>query len=284
MAKDSIFQPALEALAASPNGVFGPVSFQDYLRHHHLGRHDTAPSISIDHLEALPDSLRGADVMVFRLGSAEQAKTTQFALVRSGGPVGDFFLIDSEIYTERVGSTYLPSVSMRHLFAFQVLPDLTETSLVNLAIASGVLSEAIGIDGGKIPAAPARTQSTFSFGFRAHSNLPDTLMHRNGQVEVDAVFVENRNGKACLFVVEAKQGLGPPSLAKHKLVYPILAIARKVPRDMEIVPIYLRAFRGDDGIHFKIAECSFPDPRCGDSAINELQAVKTTYRVLPLWR
>ena len=123
--------------------------------------------------------------MVFRLGAGEDGKTTRFGLVRSGNPVSEYFLLDDDVFGGAEGVTHLPSIEMRQIFPFQVLPDLTETSLVNLAIASGVLSEALQIDEGSIPTAPARSQSTFSFRVRLHRSLEHVLTHNRGQVEIE---------------------------------------------------------------------------------------------------
>jgi hypothetical protein len=43
----------------------------------------------------------------------------------------------------------------------------------------------------------------------------------------------------------------------NKLLYPLLAMRRKVPRYIPIVPVYLRAVRGADGLRFYVAECEY---------------------------
>ena len=57
--------------------------------------------------------------------------------------------------------------------------------------------------------------------------------HNRGQVEIDSLFIGRRRGEDVLFLLEAKQS--DRSLAKHKLVYPALAVADKVPADIAIV-------------------------------------------------
>ena len=140
---------------------------------------------------------------------------------------------------------FIPPVSMRQLFAFTLLPKFTETSLVNLAIASGLLSHALGLDDATLPSAPATGQGTYSFTFSPHAELGVTWLHSKGQVEIDAAIIAKRRGEETLFVVEAKVGDDFDSLAKHKLLYPALALRGGVPEYMPLVPVYIRVLRTD---------------------------------------
>ncbi|MFC1708088.1 DUF6997 domain-containing protein, partial [Planctomycetota bacterium] len=136
----------------------------------------------------------------------------------------------------------------------------------------------------KTPRAPATGQSTFDFSVRPHAKLDAEWAHQAGQVEIDALLVGRRSGKSVVFVVEAKIG-EPSSLAKHKLVYPALAVAPRVPDGMEIVPVYLRVTATAEGLCFAVAECSLPDPRGGrPPAVSELQPGQMTSILLPLDR
>lgn len=99
-------------------------------------------------------------------------------------------------------------------------------------------------------------QSVFTFEFRPRADQTTTLLHQQGQVEIDAVFVAKRDNKECLFIVEAKHGEKFDSLAKHKLLYPILSLLPKIPSSMPIIPVYLRSLKSANGIDFYIAECS----------------------------
>jgi hypothetical protein len=278
-----IFEPALSRIVGKSVDVYPPTSFQDYLKEHGLPSKNTASTISIDSYEQLPSELKANDVMVLRLGSAV-GTGTQFSLVRIEGRLRDFFLFDQEIFQDRSGSLYLPGTSMGHLFAYQLLPDLTETSLVNLGLASGLISSALGIDPEDSTLIPATGRTTFTFQVKLHSNIPQPFTHNNGQVEIDALFVEKRNGKETLFIIEAKSNDANKSLAKHKLVYPIMAVAPNVPGDMPIVPVYLKVLKSKQGIHYHVVECSFPDPRGEVRAIDELQVVKHTHFILPFFR
>ena len=67
------------------------------------------------------------------------------------------------------------------------------------------------------------------------------------------------------------------TLAKHKLVYPYLAIKKNIPNDIKIVPIYLKTNRAGNDINFKITECEFKN---GSEAISELVAKKSHYYVI----
>jgi len=115
------------------------------------------------------------------------------------------------------------------------LPSFTETSLVNLALASGLMAHALGIRKGDVGLAPATGQSTFSFKFRPREKIELTWPHLRGQVEIDSLFTARRNGKETVFIMESKAGREFDSLSNHKLVYPVLALPQKVPRYMHQV-------------------------------------------------
>ncbi|WP_163971799.1 DUF6997 domain-containing protein [Oceanobacillus halotolerans] len=126
---------------------------------------------------------------------------------------------------------------------YKIIPSLTESSLVNLGLSSGLLSAALSLDTNKSISAPATSNSTFTFHFKPHSTIQKEVIHNNGQVEIDALFVEKRLGKDILFVLEAKidrNSNSLSSLSKHKLLYPILALAPNTPEHIEIVPVYLK--------------------------------------------
>ncbi|CAG9610635.1 DUF6997 domain-containing protein [Pseudoneobacillus rhizosphaerae] len=220
--------------------------------------------------------------MVLRLGVSSSSKNTQFALIRPNTSIlDDYFLRDEIIFEDKQGSKFSPIVSYKQLYGFKILPKLSETSLVNLGLASGIITSALSLDKNEIPLAPATGKSTFTFNLKLHSEHDEEYAHINGQVEVDAIFVEKRNVKEKVFVIEAKSNDNFRSLAKHKLVYPILSIADKVPKDMEIIPVYLKVFIRNYGLHYHIVECTFPDPRI--QTVNELYPVKHTHLKLPLF-
>jgi hypothetical protein len=286
LSEKDIFQPAIEELALLDVGIYGPKSFQDYAKANHSEvPKKTAEYISIDFYEKLKKSLRDDSTMVFRLGKSVDAKTTNFALVKIKDHLKDFFLCDKDIFSNEEISTFLPTTSLRKFYQYTILPDLSESSFVNLGLASGLIATAIGLDDPETTIIPATCQSTFEFTFKPHSLLPDIFKHENGQVEIDSIFIEKRNGQDTLFLIEAKSSYKRESfnsLAKHKLVYPLLAISPKIPKDMPIVPIYIKVKKHDDGVTYDIAECEFPDPRKILPAINQLKVIKHARYFLPL--
>jgi hypothetical protein len=279
----ALFEPALLQLPADSFSVYGPTSFQDYLKTNGLPYSKTAEWISIDSYERLHSELKKNHAMVLRLGCATSGTGTQFCLVRAEKRLHDFFLMDDEIFMDIDGSTFLPSASMRQLYAYQLLPTLSESSLVNLGLSSGLISFALNLNERDLITTAATGRSTYSFKVRVHSEIGLELMHNNGQVDIDALFLGNRNGRECLFVLEAKCNENDRSLAKHKLVYPILSFAPMVPKDMQIIPVYVRILEKPDGLHYHIVECDFPNPRKQNAAINELTPKRHQHLILPMF-
>lgn len=269
---DTIFGLALTEMAESGRRIYGPTSFRDYVSRHDLDWSGQTPRyISIDSLNDLAKELREADVMVLRLGSASDGTGTQFALVEARDQIQEFFLLDEDAFDTEQVMEFEPPVEKDKLLSFRLLPKLSETSLVNLALASGALGEALQLDttGPLMP--PATGRSTFSFDVKPHSAWDPVVTHRTGQVEIDTLFGERRDGETALFVIEAKTGTKRSSLAKHKLVYPLLALAEEVPHEIDIVPVYMRCQQVDDEMTFWIAECEVPDPRQRVIGVDEIR-------------
>ena len=261
--------------------TFGPTSFQKYVGENGMANTMTAPVISVDSFDKLPAELRAAGAMVFRLGAAEGERNTQFALARHVNGWEDYFLLDDRVFSSAKAEVFIPSVSMKELFAFQLLPALTEASYVNLALASGLLAHALRLDDERAAHVPATGQSTFSFQVRPLSAYPAIWNHRRGQVEIDALFVAQRDGKPHLFLVEAKASTGLESLAKHKLVYPFLALRASVPTYLPIVPVYVRAMAAKDGVHFCVCECKWGSDDSSEPAIGDLRPAHAQRLILP---
>jgi len=284
MDRNDVFRPVITEMKDTNTNIYGPSSFLDYLKANNLPRVRTPEYLSIDSFDRLPAILRDNDTMILRLGSSLDSNQTNFALIKVKNKLHDFFLFDDEIFNYSDVHTFLPTTSIKKLFGYYILSKkFTETSLVNLALASGILNYALELPEGKIPLAPATGKSTFTFEFYPHSDVDQILLHNKGQVEIDAMFVENRNDRETLFILEAKGGDKHRSLAKHKLVYPILSIAKYAPMDMPIVPIYLKIFKNPNGIHFHIVECKFPNPRDKLRALNDLAVRNYTHLNLPLF-
>ncbi|MET4695178.1 DUF6997 domain-containing protein [Endozoicomonas lisbonensis] len=268
-----MFEQAIEKLENSGRFVGKAESFQKYLSSINNNSRGTAEHISINSFKDLKAELRNSNCMVFRLGSPPGSRNTHFALAKTNSGWSDYFFMDEDLFGQVEPEVFLPNSSIRSLFAFQLLPTLTENSLVNLAMASGLLPQALGISSTENQIIPATGQSVFSFDFQPSSKSNETLSHQQGQVEIDAIFVGQRDGKECLFVIEAKSSKKFDSLAKHKLLYPILSIKSNIPSYMEIVPVYLRTIRNDDHIEFNIAECSIPYQDSSFGSLDQLQPV-----------
>jgi hypothetical protein len=283
MANKDLFQNALDVLSSEKVGIYGPESFRDYAVKNGFPNADTAQYISIDSYEQLNKNLKDNDTMVFRLGKGAEANTTNFALVKVKDHLKDFFLWEEEIFSSDEVVTFLPTTSVRKFYQFLILRDLTESSFVNLGLASGLIGLALGLDEPESMIIPATTQSTFKFDFIPHTLLNKPLTHNWGQVEIDSIFIETRNGKDTLFIIEAKTSINREikSLSKHKLVYPLLAIKEEIPPDMPIVPVYIKVKKVKNGYTYDIAECHFPS-RGETATIDGLKAVKHSRFFLPV--
>lgn len=274
---EQVFRQALEAMGPG-DGLLPPRQFLAFARDCGVElRHQTQKFISIDSFRRLPRVLREADAMVLRLGG--EGVRTDFTLVRIAGGLRSFFFFDHEVLDRAEAETFLPVASVHQLYAFGVLNAGSEANLVNFAFASGLLAEALELDepGPLFP--PATGASRYTFAFRPHSGLDATITHRAGQVEVDALFVARRGGRQCLFVMEAKAD-GDASLAKHKLLYPTLALADRVPRDMPVIPVYVRLHLSVAGLDCMVAECDAAD-RSRRAALDEFTVRKASRLLIP---
>jgi hypothetical protein len=239
--------------------TYGPIPFQAYIAQHHLPAARTWQYVSVDSLDRLSPDLREAMTMIFRLGSRSGVNGTHLGLAKCLNGWNDYFLDDRELIKQAAPDAYLPSASARRLFAFHLLPKLTETSLVNLAVGSGLLQYALRLSEGEEQVVPATGQSSFTFDIAPRLGMPIPWQHVQGQVEIDALFVGRRDEKECLFLVEAKSGSPTGTLAKHKLCYPLAALRGEVPEYIRIIPVYLKTWTENDGQHFLITECSSGD-------------------------
>lgn len=276
-----MFDAALKEMGDAKTKYWGPQSFYDYCKKEKLKNARTAQYISIDRLSSLHKSLKKQNCMVLRLGIPSGEKHTHFGIVQCLNGWEDYFLIDEYLFKETLPELFIPSVSSKQLFPFTLLPAFTETSLVNLALASGLMAYALGIENQALPLAPATGQSTFSFDFKPRKDMSLVWSHSKGQVEIDSLFTAKRDGKETVFVVECKTGANHESLAKHKLLYPVLAISTKVPPYMPIVPVYIRVITKPDGYHFYFCECKVPKHEKGQVPIlSEMKPVSQKQFVL----
>lgn len=278
-----MFEAAIRQMDLSGLSDWGPISFQEYCRANGVAAKRTAEFISVDNHRSLAPELKRAQCMVFRLGSPKGERNTHFGLSKCGGGWEDFFLMDKLLFAKSPQEVFIPTVSFRHLFPFYLLPSFTESSLVSLALASGLMAHALELDELSLPLAAATGQSTHTFHFRPRAETAKPWLHSKGQVEIDSLFAARRQGKETVFIVESKAAGELNSLAKHKLVYPLLAIRESVPHHMTIVPVYLRAVQRTDGCHFYVAECKLEEPADGGAPVlSHLHAVSVKHFVLQM--
>ena len=267
-----MFERKLEELGASHCSE--PESFQGYLsRTGQSTKVNTPRYISIDDKSKLHPSLQEAKAMVFRLGRTNQ-RTTDFGLAKCQNDWSDYFLLDEECFVDNEPELFIPEVGFDQLFTFQLIPNLSESALVNLVFACGLMETALDLDShGNLPT-PLSGTFTPTFEFRAFPGAA-TWIHREGQVEIDGAILGRRNGKQVMFVVEAKKD-STKTLAKHKLFYPVLGLLAAIPLDIQIVPIYLRASKKPGQHVFQIAECVVKMAKDGGRpCVSDMSVVRT---------
>ncbi|MAF15852.1 MAG: hypothetical protein CMG93_07710 [Marinomonas sp.] len=264
-----IFTEALNDMSDPEGRWRNPESFQGYASRVNAHVSSTARHISIQSINELAPELRDSRTMIFRLGSPSGSRHTFFALAKVITGWSDYFLFDEDLFASVEKEKLSVNWQAGDLIPFTVISKLTETSYVNLALASGLFEAALGltISGVSIP---ATGRSSHTFEVRPNNQLSALWLHESGQVEVDSIFLAKRNGKKVLCVVEAKSGGFPSNLPKHKLVYPILTVAPYLSEEIEIVPIYLRVQDRNGSLEYYVTECSFPDPRLNKTHINDL--------------
>jgi len=263
---EGLFQKALSDFDRAGGLLYGPLDFAKYRLEAGFPDARTAESISINSFEeGFPKELKNGNAMVLRLGSdpLQQGNTTQFVLSRVRTDWRDYFLFDSDIVKLTERKLFIPDVSERALFPFRLLPKMVESSFVNLGLASGLVQEFLGIQD-KRSIVPATGQSTFTFDFLVFSDSAFGVKHNNGQVEIDALITGRRDGIETLFVIEAKhtrhvREYSESTLPKHKLIYPLCAIASRsdIRNNFNLVPLYLRTWYSEVGLNFLLAECSY---------------------------
>jgi len=279
--------PALEALDQSPDGLFGPTSFNGYLETHGMDpkRFRTPRYISINDRSDLAPALADAETMVLRLGRSPGERSTQFALVSLADGLAPFFLDEAtelatptkswDLRPDGSDIEWLDQSSRDILAGYRLLPTFSETSLVNLALSAGIVSDALDLDPDSIGAAPATVSATFDFEFIPDESIDTTLSHNAGHVEVDAIAVMRRDGQRVLVIIEAKTG-PPAAVPKHKLAYPVFALSSAAAQFDEVVPVFLRANHDGESITFDIHECSEPRTATGENCLTALTVTSRT--------
>lgn len=276
---EPLFGPALRALSDSGEAYLGPIGFQRYCKEHGRTGVSTAAAISVDLYEDLAPELRAASTMVLRLGAVPGRAGTSFALVKAENLATEFFISDVPMRGAPV--VRLAAAANAGRFApLRIFPNASEYSLLGVGLSAGAFSVALGLDDEEHAHLPISGHFTATFSVGVGHGI--ALQHGAGQVEVDATFVGHRDGKPTLFVIETKRGPPRGALAKHKLAYPILAMAPRLDPHIAIVPVYCRTWLDDDTAHFVVMECSYGDPRERPVPITELAASRCTHVTVPL--
>tara|TARA_Y100001958_G_C21214367_1_gene539857 strand:+ start:85 stop:957 length:873 start_codon:yes stop_codon:yes gene_type:complete len=276
MTEQSPFVPALRNLELSKEKIYGPKGFRDYLKEEFGETHPnqwlvTAQYLSIQSLSHLDKALRDENVMIFRLGKGT------FALIQTEN-VEQFFILDRDLaFTEE---EFTPECDLSDLFPFKFMGS-AEANAINLAIASGLLKEALGLSHDSPRLAPTSGNTSYTFGIKPSRNQPNVeWIHRSGQVEIDALLFAKRNDKWTLFCIEGKRGNQFGSLAKHKLFYPLLAVYNNEDfqpyrSEIEIVTVYLRCWSDEDHLKFRITECDLGGYELEDAYVSDLTPKST---------
>lgn len=257
----AIFKPLLDQMDREGRDFIAPMPFASYVEGIGIRRKRdgsrTAACISIDFQENLRPELREGNVMVFRCGVPPKERNAHFGLARTKGTWDDYFLVD-DINFDR-SEFYLSQKQRGQLAAFQVLPTLTEKSLVNFVLASGLIQDVLELDNTEEMLIAANCQSTFSFQFQPHHQIEAVWDHTKGQVEIDSLFFARKSGERRLFLIESKHNITQKTLAKHKLVYPILSMRGELRKlGIPIMPIYMKTQTDGSDLLVDITICDFP--------------------------
>ena len=278
-----MFETAIKELKESGSQVGKSESFNNYKMRTGLELKNirTASVLSVYGIKGLRKELLDANCMIFRLGSPKGERYTHFALAKTNKDWSDYFLIDEDIF-EKEEISFDIKISDNIKILFNLLPSLSETALVNFSLASGVLYEALKIPKNEFKnIIPAVSAGSYTFNFKPLSISNDELTHHQGQVEIDSFFLAKRNNKKTLFIVEAKfsnlnKKVSYKSLAKHKLLYPILAMQDKIDESIKVVPVYIRFFLNKNNtININIVECDLPRYNGLFGALNELNPINS---------
>ena len=288
-----MFETAIKELLDSGDLIGIPESFQAYKARVGITIKSLSPAgstakhISIYSVKGLRPELQEAQCTVFRLGSRNNNRFTHFALAKVNKDWSDYFLMDEILFTEEpefYDISKIPDIN----FLFNLLPSFSESALVSLSLASGILFKALNLKKQENLIIPAQSSGSYTFNFKPLSVSDKILNHVKGQVEIDSFFLAERDNKKCLFIVEAKmnksgRGVEGASLAKHKLLYPILSIQEHVKDDVTVIPVYIRYIINNSKkslnygkITINISECSLPRVNGIFGSIDKLVPVKNT--------
>ncbi|MFZ5950859.1 MAG: DUF6997 domain-containing protein [Candidatus Rifleibacteriota bacterium] len=252
-----VFRPIIEKMEREGLSFFPPTLYKQHQADSGIkGERRTQATLSIHSLSSLNKALKAAHLMIFRLGYPKSQRDVYFGLAKSFSPDwSDYFFLDENIFQATKTEIFKPKIAPERLLAFKIVPAATESSIVNLSIASGAMAYALGLDDLDI-VIPGTCQSTFSFSFSPHSQINTIWDHQNGQVEIDGLFIGRRNGKKIIFFIESKTD-NSTNLAKHKIFYPMLSSKHKIPKGMGVSGVYLRGKILLDKVILQICECEY---------------------------
>ena len=209
-----------------------------------------------------------------------------FSLVRATNKVEADFFVSSRQPKPREVETFLPDLSFSEWYQFHLLGSLIEANAVQLAIATGLLGHALGLDRPWPRVTPATSHASYRFAFAPLTARPGCRFDYEGQVEIDAAFLARRDGRWCFFVIEAKHSEKPYALAKLKLGYAMAALAARevvgaeavgrapIPHDIPFVPVVLRSWSEGGRAVYEVVECA----PCRPDALPALDGIKAVAR------
>lgn len=269
MSAHDLFSPLIEEAHSQGHSV--PREWQAYLQTRGISTTRKSPEfLAPDDLTKLNSQLRDANCMIFRLGAAGGGSKTHFSVV-SCMSLDDQFIENKTVLAASSDQLFFPTVPARELFSFGLIPNATENGLVNLALCSGIMDEALCIE--QRAALPARGNSLYSFRVCPSSEQQYLeLEHVTGQVEIDAVFLGKQSGVDTIFVVEAKRLQGRRGIAKAKLGYSTLAVQSLLKLPLRIQTVYLLFDRpAPETIRFIVAPCEWKTKFISDIAVDMMK-------------
>ena len=169
MEQKSIFLLAIQEMREKRISCRKAESFDAYLKRNGLEnakeKKGTIGYLSPQSFENLDPGLRAENIMVFRLGSLPETRGSAFGLACVSKTWDEYFFFDNALFGKLEPEVFVPKVPYSALYSLALVPTLTESSLANIAVASGLISEALGVDPQGVPSIPATGQSTYTFRF-----------------------------------------------------------------------------------------------------------------------
>jgi hypothetical protein len=216
--------------------------------------------ISVHHytqlIQRLPDTV-GLDYIPIRVASGT------CVLIKSPNQnvQADFFTSSSSLFPQGIDrKRFFSEASEVDLLAFSLTKDTfgEEQNLTNLLVASGVLHRALGIERPFSLVMPATSKSGGNIQFNLKNpNGNDYTVNSNTQIEIDLVLSGFKEGRAKLYVIEAKTKRFD-DIVNWKFLYPAKLVKDGIDFDVDVdvIPTYLSVNLQGGMIEFDIA--TFP--------------------------